>query len=210
MQWLSENSSAINAITGIATLFVWLFYAHLLYANFARQTRPKLIINRSSGKNLDSRCLISNMSAEAIYMTSVIGVVGVDKKTYVADITDSVKTVMEDDESDGSSTFQGPISSGGYYLFSSFRNLIDFVLDHDVKEQTESAIACDQVDYIEIRVVAIYGSENKPVGVYRQFMLGKNGDEIPLTPKTFNTVRLSRRRNQRLIKQWMEQIEPQK
>ncbi|QEA37764.1 hypothetical protein FGL86_00905 [Pistricoccus aurantiacus] len=209
MQWLNENSGAISAITGIITVFVWLFYAQLLYANYSRQTRPKLIVNRSAGKNLDSHCLISNMSSEAIYMTSVIGVVGVDEKTYVSDITDSLQGTQGSKDDSGISTFQGPISAGGYYLFSKFRNIISFVLDNDVKEQDKDGISCEEVDYIEIRVVAVYGSENKPVGFYRQFNLGKSGAETLLIPDTFTTLRMPRRKEQKWVKTWLSQIEPQ-
>lgn len=74
MEWLNQNSGAISAVTGILTLMIWVFYAQLLYNGYVRQRRPRIIINRGSGKNLSSLCLISNMSAEAIFVQHIIAV----------------------------------------------------------------------------------------------------------------------------------------
>ena len=49
MEWFAQNSRVITAVSSLFTLFVWVFYARILYRNFARTRRPRLIINRGHG-----------------------------------------------------------------------------------------------------------------------------------------------------------------
>ena len=74
MEWLNDNAQAISAVASICTLFVWVFYAQLLYNGYVRQRRPRVIINRGKGIGVDSICLISNMSSEAIYVQHLVAV----------------------------------------------------------------------------------------------------------------------------------------
>ena len=48
MEWFAHNSRAITAVSSLLTLFVWVFYAQILYRNFARTRRPRIIINRAA------------------------------------------------------------------------------------------------------------------------------------------------------------------
>lgn len=57
MEWLNENAQAISAVASIFTLFVWVFYAQLLYNGYVRQRRPRVIINRGQGTGVDAICL---------------------------------------------------------------------------------------------------------------------------------------------------------
>lgn len=204
IDWLNANSGALTTLTSLATLLVWLFYAQLLYSSYTRQTKPKLIINRSAGRDLDAYCMISNMSSEAIYLSSVIGVVGVGERSYACDITDCAHHVRASE--DEGATFQGPVESGGYYLLTSFGKIIAFVLDASRRAADGVPPRRDEVDYIEIRVVSIYGNENRPVGVYRRFDLEATEAGTTLIPATFITRRLSRRFHQKRIRRWLSDV----
>lgn len=61
--WLSSNSEAMNVILNGAMLFVWVAYFQLLYVTFRKQNQSNILINRGAGEDLDSRCIVANMSA---------------------------------------------------------------------------------------------------------------------------------------------------
>ena len=63
-------------------------YAQLLYAGFRRQRRVSLLITRAVTKDVDALCLISNMSAEPVYLLYIIAVLETDRYTITMNITD--------------------------------------------------------------------------------------------------------------------------
>ena len=75
-----STPQAISAIASVLTLFVWVFYAQLLYNGYVRQRRPRIIINRGKGvEEAEALCLISNMSNEAIYIQHLVAVLHAQK-----------------------------------------------------------------------------------------------------------------------------------
>lgn len=206
MQWISDHAQAINAIAGVLTLFVWVFYAQLLYNGYVRQRRARLIINRGQGKDIDSLCLISNMSAEAIFIQHIVVRIETTQEPLLLDVSDYQQS--NDDGQAEYRSHQGPLSSGGYLHIGSFKELIQRVAeDHDIELDGHRPSGELTFKAIELRVIAIYGSEDQPVGARRRFILDDDGDACSITPAQLDTQRLTRRRDRRLVKQWMRNLE---
>ncbi|WP_192034537.1 hypothetical protein [Halomonas sp. YLGW01] len=204
MQWLNQNSGAISALTGILTLLVWLFYAQLLYNGYIRQRRPRIIINRGSGKNLTSLCLISNMSAEAIFVQHIIAVLETEEGEKQLDIVDYQRS---GDEEQQYRSHQGPLDSGAYLHVGSFRQILEHLTDHHgLNDDGKEALSRRAYRALEIRVVAIYGSEDNPIGARRRFRLDPEGDDCRLIPDGLDTQRLASRRQRHRIRQWMQEL----
>ncbi|WP_277810938.1 hypothetical protein [Chromohalobacter canadensis] len=216
LEWLNNNSGALSAIASFCTLGVWLFYAQLLYLGFARQRRPRILINRGRSKSPDGMCLISNMSSEAIFVTNVMGVLHTSKNTYNCDLTDYTRS---DDSGEGRgeqhATRQGPLASGDYHQVCSFREIIDHVTDGNALDIDRNTLTLEgeKLRMLEIRLIAIYGSENRPLGAYRSFMLEKSeldpneeDNDCLIVPTSFDTQRLSRRWHQKRIRRWLEAL----
>ncbi|HAB65052.1 MAG TPA: hypothetical protein DCE49_12930, partial [Pseudomonas sp.] len=72
IDWLMKNQQLVSLLISLSTLLVWMFYAHLLLRNFRRQRQPSLLINRGAGKGLGSLCIISNMSAEPMFINQLV------------------------------------------------------------------------------------------------------------------------------------------
>ncbi|WP_136246545.1 hypothetical protein [Halomonas borealis] len=208
MQWLNQNASAIGAITSTLTLLIWLFYAQLLYNGYIRQRRPRIIINRGHGKDLDSLCLISNMSAEAIFVEHIIAVLDTDSGERQLDITDYQQPGEEDRST---RTYQGPLPSGAYLHVGAFRGILDRVAHHHGVMPPDHRPGQDWGQNatpraIEIRVIAIYGSEDAPIGARRRFCLTDDGHDCLLTPDGLDTQRLTSRRHRHRIRHWMREL----
>ncbi|MFG6666465.1 hypothetical protein ACGK9R_05075 [Halomonas sp. HNIBRBA4712] len=204
MEWLNENAQAISAISSVLTLFVWLFYAQLLYQGFARQRSPRVIINRGKGIGTDALCLVSNMSTESVYVQHVIAVLHVDDQEYKVDIVE-YQQQSEDDEEDCYRTHQGPLASGSHIHLQSFGSIVDQIKAYwEINAQT-----LERSDLsLEIRVIAIYGPEDLPIGAQRHFDLNLNADpNRQLIPQRIDTQRLASRRERKRVLEWAKDIE---
>lgn len=207
MQWLNNNAQAISAVTSVCTLFVWIFYAQLLYNGYVRQRRPRIIVNRGKGIGTNALCLVSNMSSEAIYIQHLVAVLHTNEKIYELDVVE-YQQQSGDDEEDCYRTHQGPLASGDYLHIQSFGAIVDQLIDH---WQLDRNALHYQRPELEIRVIAIYGSEDMPVGASRRFALALSADPLhQLTPLKVDTDRMNSRRDRKRVLRWAKAIEMHK
>lgn len=207
MEWLNDNAQAISAVASVCTLFVWLFYAQLLYNGYARQRRPRIIINRGKGIGTEALCLISNMSNEAIYVQHLVAVLHTQQGINSLDVVEYQQQSGENEEV-SYRTHQGPLASGDYLHIQSFGNIVDQVKQH---WKIEDDMLHGQHIQLEIRVIAIYGSEDMPVGASRVFNLDLDAEpNHQLVPASVDTARLNGRRERKQVLKWAKDIETHK
>ncbi|OHY97951.1 hypothetical protein [Salinicola sp. MIT1003] len=222
MEWLSEHSKAISAITSILTLFVWFFYAQILYRNFARTRRPRIIINRGHGNDLTSLCLISNMSSEPIFLEHIIVTLHTSKGSLTNDMIDCEADHQQDGpDTEGSSeaeheerrqgmqSSQGPMLSGSYSHVGTFEAILKRLCSvHGVALERNRPTDDTVFHFLDIRVVAIYGSEDHPIGAERRFRLHmKEGDACTLVPVSLATKRYANRLQRWRVRQWIRHLD---
>lgn len=222
MEWLSEHSKAITAITSILTLLVWFFYAQILYRNFARTRRPRIIINRGHGNDLASLCLISNMSSEPIFLEHIIVTLHTSKGSLTNDMIDFEADHRQDradseDSSEaeseerrqGMQSSQGPMLSGSYSHAGTFETILKRLCSvHGVKLERNRPTDDTVFHFLDIRVVAIYGSEDHPIGAERRFRLHmKEGDACTLVPVSLDTKRYANRLQRWRVRQWIRHLD---
>lgn len=207
MQWLNDNAQAISAVASICTLVVWVFYAQLLYNGYVRQRRPRIIVNRGKGIGMDALCLISNMSSEAIYIQHLVAVLHTRDGMYELDVVE-YQQQSGDDEQACYRTHQGPLASGDYLHIQSFGAIVEQLTEH---WQLDKHALKHQKPELEIRVIAIYGSEDMPVGASRRFALTLSANPLhQLTPVKVDTQRMNSRRDRKRVLQWAKDIEMHK
>lgn len=210
LNWFSSNSAAISAIASVLTLLVWLFYAQLLYMNFKRQRQPKIIINRGFGSSMSARCVISNMSTEPIFVEHLIAVLHTDRGTVVRDLIDleEAQQSQEDTRNLSEVTRQGPMLSGSYSHIGTFADVINRVMRfHGIAAEGARATDGRTLQALEIRVVAIYGSEDRPVGAARTFDLVDGNDAVTLIPTSLDTARYASFLKRRRVARWIRELD---
>lgn len=206
MQWINDNASAINAVSGVLTLFVWLFYAQLLYAGYKRQRRPRILINRGQGKHIHSLCIISNMSAEAIFVQHIVAVLETSEGELKLDISEYQQSEGED--SPRYQTHQGPLESGDYLHVDTFHDIVRRIaMTHDIEMDDYRPRVDMTFQALEIRLISVYGPEDRPIGARRRFLLEDDGEACSITPATLDTQRLNSIQERRMIKRWMRELE---
>lgn len=207
MEWLNDNAQAISAIASICTLFVWVFYAQLLYNGYVRQRRPRVIINRGKGIGVDAICLISNMSSEAIYVQHLVAVLHTQKKSYSLDVVEYQQHGSEKQEA-SYRTHQGPLASGNYLNIQSFGDIVNQVKQY---WEIDDSLLHEKNIQLEIRVIAIYGSEDMPTGASRSFNLDLDASpNRQLIPASVDTDRLNSRGQRKRVLEWAKEIETHK
>ncbi|MEX6508256.1 hypothetical protein [Jiella sp. M17.18] len=200
--WLSEHSAVVNLAINAAMLCVWIVYLQLLLNSHRRQRRPSIVITRGAGSGLHSRCLITNMSAEAIYVTSLIATL-VTKHDRVEFALTDLRDLPEDLGTDPRSAMrQGSLMPGSYLDIGHFDDLVGALseADHRIADKEE-------VETIEIIAVALYGPERDPVGAERHFDLRRDGERARILPRTVETHQMhSRRKRRQLAKKLAEHM----
>lgn len=210
MEWLSQYSASITALTSIATLFVWVFYAQILYRNFARTRRPRIIINRGHGNGTSAYCLISNMSSEPIFVQEILTTLGTHSGEFVEDMIDcEVKPDVEANDGNQMWSRQGPMSSGGFHHLDTFENIIERIcrangLQLRSRDHEEGVVP----EFLDIRVIAIYGSEDQPIGARRRFSLHPDSHgQCLLIPTSLDTKRYANRYRRWRVRRWMKALD---
>ncbi|TWI56574.1 hypothetical protein IQ22_01025 [Pseudomonas duriflava] len=212
LDWLREYRDVLTLLISGCTLLVWVFYAQLLLSGFKRQRRPRLIINRGAGKGVGALCLLSNMSAEPIFINQLIVHLHTSRGTLKADVTD-VRQSSEDDFDQEvelyKATRQGPLKTGDFTHIGTFQRLIARVAAaHDLELAGLKPPEGWTFTGLEIYVIAFYGSDKQPIGVRRRFRLGQYEDHYcSLIAESRQTEQFTSIRQRRQVQRiWMAEF----
>lgn len=205
MEWLNDNAQAISAVTSTLMLIVWLFYAQLLYNSYVRQRRPRIIINRGLGNGQNALCLISNMSSESIYIQHVMAILHTQENSYRIDAAEYQEEEKGEQEDKSIRSHQGPLAPGDYLHMQRFADIADQIF---TTWQLDDAIYDQPGLQLELRVIAIYGSEDRPIGASRAFHLNDpSTSRKALIPVSVDTKRLNGWLQRIKVKRWAEEID---
>ena len=219
-EWIAQHKAVLTVFTNLGTLCIWLVYAQLLYWGFRRQRRPRLIINRGKQKDINALCIISNMSAESIFIEYIIAELETNHGTIVMDVTDFEMQYNEGEsvEKDGErpsthdrplaeNTRQGPLGSGDFLHIGTFDGLIRRMA-RDEGIEMEGHRPCGDLEFrsLTIRLIGIYGPEDMPIGAVRSFRLQDNDRYCSLTPTSWDTRRLASRRERRQLRREVQKL----
>lgn len=206
MEWLAKHSDSLSVLTSFGTLFLWFVYAQLLYKGYRRQRQPRLIINRGKKKDMNALCIISNMSAEPIFLEYIVAKLETSKGTITMDVTDYEQdydnrgNVVDPDKrkSDGEphpvpervrdNTRQGPLQPGEYLHIGTFHNIIRrLAKTENVELDGHRPIGDMEFRRLTLQLIGVYGPEDLPMGAERSFRLDAQDRHCDLTPETWHT-----------------------
>ncbi|WP_414834119.1 hypothetical protein [Afifella sp. YEN Y35] len=195
--WIQHYSGAFSAITSLLMLLVWFVYLQLLLVAYRRRWRSTILINRGGGLGTEARCLISNMSSEAIYLTSLIAFVTTDDGTYRQELTD-LRDLGDGLDADPRSRMkQGPLKAGEYLDIGTFHDLILTIGDNEGHGSNEDWLA--SVQSLELTAVIVYGADDLLAGARRTFEIRHKDGDIQICPTTSDSEQIRSRRERRKI-----------
>ncbi|WP_024349364.1 MULTISPECIES: hypothetical protein [Aurantimonas] len=196
LTWMSENSGALNVVLNAAMLGVWGVYLQIMVTSYRRQRRSSILITRGAGHGIRSRCLITNMGAEQVYVTSLLATVTAGDETREYTLTD-LRDLPEDlGEDPHSAMRQGSLGTGRYMDLGHFDELLKEITSTD-PDFTRNAT----IDTFVLTVVALYGTERMPVGATRSFAIKKDGDgNRQIVPHSVETRQMRGRRDRKTLR----------
>lgn len=219
LSWVSQHHAVISVFINLGTLLIWLLYAQLLYFGFRRQRRPRVVINRGRKKDVDALCIISNMSSESIYIEYITAELETSRGTLIMDVTDRDQTSNKGDDAGGDAknklggvseyTRQGPLASGDFMHIGTFSDVIQrLAKEAGIEMQGYRPKGNLRFQSLTIRLIAVYGSEDRPVGAERGFDLNleENEDKYTLVPLAWNTKRLSSHWQRHRLRKMVEEM----
>lgn len=201
IDWLVNNHTLIAAISSFGTLVIWTIYLHIFLQSHRRQRKPMLVINRGEAQDLTGRCLVTNMSQEAVYIHSVVVDLWVEGTRHRAFITDAEDIRSTDDAKGWAKlTRQGPLQPGTMVDMGAFGSILNYLvrtLDEGqsfaASRLAKTATAC------EISILGIYGSEYLLIGAVRRFRLEPKGDTVSLKAEAAETRQITSGRERRQL-----------
>lgn len=210
LTWISDNAAMVSALASILMLFVWGTYLHLTYSAFTRQRRPRLILHHAQGTRLESSCLLINMSQEPVHVVCIMVMGTIGEETVLRQVTDYQQVPLrEKAHSEWQSIIkQGPIQPGGYMLVGTFNTLIDSLAEELDEEELPKRVLRKEdgtpvVETLEVRIIAMYGPEDRPIGAYRRFTLKLKDGKVIVQPELPFTKQLTNRVERRMASRWL-------
>lgn len=199
-EWLQNYSQVVTTLTNFGLLLVWVAYLQLFFQSLRRQRRAHILINRGGGTDLGTRCLIGNMTSEAIYLESIIARIHTNEDVLSCAVTDlEVPSGEQSTEGQRNVTRQGPLSAGDYLDIGSFKGLLDRVMLDGARSVFRTP---DHVFEVEMLVIADYASENLVVGARRRFEAKLNAENrVHLKPCSAGTEQIRKMSERRKLEE---------
>ena len=208
MDWLKEYSSALNVLTNVGMLGVWLIYLQIFVGSYMRARKPRVIINRGAGSDLDALILMSNMSQEPIYGQGVYCTLRMtDGSEYTATVTDRdiLQKSGDDEERPEGITSQGPLNRGDFMGLGTFRNILDITVERNDDLPDDLSELRDRIRDFEIMVTCAFGGDDLEIAARRRFRLKVDQDPWDVVPVYPQTEQVSGRRERKRIRKMLKQ-----
>lgn len=205
-EWIAQNAQALNVATSVATVFVWIFYANLLLSGFRRQRQARVLINQGWGNQINSVCLVSNMSLEPIYIQCIFISLYTEEEKFRSSITDFDEVEPHDSQNTpGTVTRQGPLLSGHFMNLGTFRTLIrQAVKQNGLNCNEDDPMPDVGLEQFMITVICTYGPEGEAIGIQRTFKV-EGSENQRMHPTSIYSHRLTNKRARRKMERWISE-----
>lgn len=199
--WLTENIEVVQLIASVTTTVVWIVYLNIFLQGFIQQRRSSLLVNRGGGEDLDSRCLVSNMGAQPIYLLDVLAATEGKTAPTLASVVDRKELRDGQNERPSEVTGQGPINCGSYVDIGSFRDVVERAEFHGLK-----AVENDS-KRLKLIVVAATNQAKHIVAASREFDIEGDGDAVAVRPRSVEARQIRARRKRKRLTKLLEEIQ---
>lgn len=207
-EWLSNYSGALRALSNTGYFLLWGVFLQLMYLMFRRKRLTRLLINRGKSKDMEALCIISNMSAEPIFVEYIIAELETSQGSIVLDVTDQDREYSEeeeDSESEQNNARYGPLESSGFLHIGSFAKLVERLAQAgEIDMQAGRPRGDVKLQGLILRVIGVHGPEDNPVGAERRFAFVDTPSGYTLAPQLGDTKQLASRKQRRQLKRIAE------
>lgn len=204
VDWLQQYATLLTSLGNLLLVLIWAIYLQMFYRQSQRHQKAELLIHRAQGSEFSASCLLVNMSKEVVHVQCVIVKIETSEKALVHQVTDYER--ISDDGSDSRQQLrQGPLQSGEYLLVGRFEDMLPGARKQRERDEEHSQLPppLDEVEAVEVRVVAVHGPSDYLVGARRRFTVEHEDGQTRIHPERLLTEQLSARRHQPQIRRWL-------
>ncbi len=161
----------------------------LFYSQFRRQRASHIFIHAAGNGGADTECLVINLSSEPIHILCSVA-------TY-RDCSVQVEAASDQEMSIQARSKQGPLETGELLSLGRFDSLMK-----ELKSACGDSF-CDDEEYhrLEIKVAAIHGLSDRPVGAVRGFVY--DNAMLKVVPDMAHTEQKRTRLESKQVRRWM-------
>ena len=201
LEFFRVNQGVISVLLSMAMLVVWVVYLQILLVQVRASRRSSIVITRAAGRGMRSRCLVTNMSSQSLYVTSLIGILHAGGKQIEIALTD-LRELPEDLGADPRSTMrQGSLSTGQYLDIGHFDDILEVML----RDDEAAGLEREDVAQLDLIVVAFYAPASLPVGARRSFQFRwESPSGTRVQPSSLRTEQIRGRRQRKRLFQAVE------
>ena len=201
LEFFRANQGLISVLLSMAMLVVWVVYLQILLVQVRASRRSSILITRAAGRGMRSRCLVTNMSSQSLYVTSLIGILHAGGRQIEIALTD-LRELPEDLGADPRSTMrQGSLSTGQYLDIGHFDDILEVML----RDDEAAGLEREDVAQLDLIVVAFYAPESLPVGARRSFQFRwESPSGTRVQPSSLRTEQIRGRRQRKRLFQAVE------
>lgn len=219
-EWLQEWAQVLSAFGTLLMMLAWVFYAQFGILTYIRQRRPRVIIDQTADHSLNTRFVIVNLSELPVYISGImIRVRRGDEESYHKISRFQRSSTEDEDEADEASAEDverelrhGTLDVGQLFLIGSSKETLSWLLKDGSDDETDEPFTSRlrsklaDVDEFEFRVVAMVGTEDKPVASSRQFQIEYEDGEIRIIPKEASTRHYASWWHRRVADDWTQHL----
>ncbi|WP_172292444.1 hypothetical protein [Pseudoruegeria sp. HB172150] len=201
LQWFQQNGQVLNLAVNFAMVGIWIVYLQLFWRSYRRQLSANILISRGAGAGMGARCLISNMSAEYVFIEGVILLLRRGEESWSTVITHSEGLGANGEQ--GWKRNEGPLAAGDYLDIGRFDDLLQRAFG-SVREEDAKGAAPD-FDSFEVWVISEYTAERRMVFVRRKFNVEQRGGRWTLHADRIETEQVRGGQKRARIEQILEE-----
>lgn len=161
---MSEHAPFLNVIFNGMMVVIWTMYFQVFLVNHLRQARNMIHIDLGAAQGAMSRCLVTNLSSNAIYVQAIIADLSSNGATSRTQITDREEIPLNDGKDPLARTNRGTLYSGQTVDIGSLEDLVS-----RAQIRLHEDWSSDDIDAVTITVVAISGQIDRIVGASKSF-----------------------------------------
>lgn len=195
------------------TVLVWVFYAQFAILTFMWHRKPRIVIDQTEDRSVHTRFVLVNLSEQPAYISCVLMAVRRGKEETIHKIATYHRA--NSDQEDGQEEElreeqrHGTLAPAQLLMLGSSEENLTWLLqddDDDVDEPRDRRVsrALREVDEFELRVVAMVGTDDKPVASSRRFEIERTDRGVLILPKDTYTQHFASWRNRRTAIEWAE------
>lgn len=179
---IAEHAEVINAALNALMVLIWTAYLQIFLVNHLRQARSVIHIDIGAAKGVRSRCLVTNLGSNPIYVQGIVADLSYEGRTSRTVITDRDEISEDDVDNPLSRTNRGVLMPGQTEDIGSLTDLL-----HRARIRLDEDWVPDQIDHVKITVVAISGQVERIVGASKTFNAHGDPDIVRFSSKRILT-----------------------